>query len=310
MNFEITTYLPEFGTAIENLQKRYIAANPKGTKFVPQSLYYQLPASEGGKNVFCIFENNELVGYGALFPQPAAPGSAPEISSMIWIHIRVEPGRGDSEDIQDALYECIYEKSRIYARAWEARSTKLAISYPESRGEEIAFFAGRGLQRFDALLQMCRDLSLPTRAIILPVGITIQRWGMKNNEAKLRYIAASVSAFPQALQTTEDIDFYMRSWQGGTPIIAFDPEGEIVGGLMAFWYDKKNGVTEDIFVLPPWRRQGIASCLVVEGIKFLAEQQVELARLEVKESNTAAVRLYRSLGYQVINREEQWAMTI
>ncbi|HSF80611.1 MAG TPA: GNAT family N-acetyltransferase [Anaerolineales bacterium] len=125
---------------------------------------------------------------------------------------------------------------------------------------------------------MCRDLSLPTRAVILPEGITIRRWGIKNNEAKLRYLAASESAFPQALQTIEDIDFYMRSWQGGTLIIAFNFEGEIVGGLMAFWYDKRNGVTEDIFVLPPWRRQGIASCLVVEGIKFLAQQQVEQAR--------------------------------
>jgi ribosomal protein S18 acetylase RimI-like enzyme len=197
-----------------------------------------------------------------------------------------------------------------YVQTWEGRDTQLAISYPETREAEIAFFAGKNFQCYDALLQMRRDLSISAPDLLLPEGISIQRWSMETGLEKQQYIAAAARAFPQAPQTIADIEFYMQSWKGGIPLIAFDSKGEIAGGLMAFWYGIRNGVTEDIFVLPPWRRKGIARCLIAEGIGFLKEHEIEIAWLEVKESNIPAVQLYLSMGYEIANREEQWAKTI
>jgi ribosomal protein S18 acetylase RimI-like enzyme len=311
MDIEIGTYTPALGRAIEDLQRKYIAANPRGTKLVSKELYHQHPALEQGRNVFCALEQGEvLVGYGALIPTPAEPSSSSETPNTIWVHIRVDPEREDFREIRQAIYERLLDKSLTYSRAWKDRRTRIAISYPESLGEEIGFFREKGFRRFDALLQMIRDLSVPSPDLELPEGVIVRRWGMETEQDRMQYIAAEAAVFPHSPRTVEELAFYMGSWKGGTPITAFDEQGNIVGSLMAYWYGKRNGVTEDIFVTPEWRRMGIASHLITEGIRYLIENGVEVARLEVKETNTPAVRLYESLGYGVVNREEQLGMDI
>lgn len=309
-NIEITTFKPTFGDAIEKLQQRYIAANPQGTKFVPKDLYQYMPALDGGRNVICAFEQEELVGYGVLHPAPADPTSSKDIPNMIWIYIRFEPDRFDLLNIQIAIYERILQKSREYASTWEGRKTRIGISYPETRTDEIAFFAEMGFQHFDTLLQLRRDLSTRIPDVVIPAGITIQRWPLTTDQEKLKYISAATLAFPQAPQSLADLDFYIDSWKGGLPIIAFDGMGEIAGGLMAFWYREDIGITEDIFVLSQWRRKGIARCLIGEGIRYLRENDIHTAWLEVKESNLPAVKLYETMGYIIANREEQWEKTV
>jgi ribosomal protein S18 acetylase RimI-like enzyme len=93
-------------------------------------------------------------------------------------------------------------------------------------------------------------------------------------------------------------------------IIDFDSQDKIAGGLMAVWYGQRRGVTEDIFVLPPWRRKGIARSRIAEGIQYLAEHEIAIASLEVRESNTPAALLYQSMGYGINNQEEQWTRMI
>jgi ribosomal protein S18 acetylase RimI-like enzyme len=311
MQVKIETYKPEFGAALEALQRRYIAAAPKGTKFVPKELYQHHPALEEGRNVFCAFgPDGALLGYGALIPTPAEPASPPEVPNTIWIHIRVDPELSEFGEVQDAVYQHILDKSLAYGQQWRGRGTRVAISYPDAAQDEIAFFAAHGLERFDALLQMARDLAAPAPSFTMPAGITTQRWGMESREEKEQYLAAEAAIFPGSPRTLEELEFYVRSWQGGTPVTAFDAGGNIVGSVMAYWYGQWHGVTEDIFVIPQWRRCGIARGLIAEGINYLVENGIRMARLEVKESNAPAANLYRSLGYQAASREEQLGMYI
>lgn len=311
MDIEITTYTPALERAIEDLQRKYIAIYPKGTKLVSPQLYYQHPALDQGKNVYCALERGEaLVGYGALFPTPADSESSSETPNTIWIHIRVDPKSGIFSEIREVIYERILDKSLTYSKAWRTRRTRIAISYPESLEEEIEFFVEKGFQKFDALLQMDRDLSVPSSSFTLPEGIVVRRWHMESEQDKIQYVTAEAAIFPHSPRTVEELEFYMRSWEEGTPITAFDEKGNIVGSVMAYWYGERHGATEDIFVAPAWRRKGIASHLVAAAVKYLVEQGIEVARLEVRESNFPAVRLYASIGYQVVNREEQLELYI
>jgi ribosomal protein S18 acetylase RimI-like enzyme len=307
MQVKIETYKPAFGAALEALQRRYIAAALKGTKFVPKELYQHHPALEEGKNVFCAFgADGALLGYGALIPTPADPASSLEVPNTIW----VDPELSNFGEVQEAVYQRILDKSLAYGEQWQGRRTRVAISYPDGAQEEIAFFAAQGLERFDALLQMARDLGMPAPGLALPDGISVKRWGMETREEKEKYLAAEAAVFPGSPRTLEELEFYVRSWQGGTAVTAFDAGGDIVGSVMAYWYGEWNGVTEDIFVVPQWRRCGIARGLIAEGIDYLVENGIRMARLEVKESNAPAVSLYRSLGYEVASREEQLGMYV
>jgi ribosomal protein S18 acetylase RimI-like enzyme len=310
VTIRIETYTPELGEAIERLQRRYIAVQSQGSKFVPKEFYSQHPAMEGGKNIFCAFADDALVGYGALIPTPAEPDSAQDITNTIWIYIRVDPEASDWMATQEALYEAILEKSLKYGREWPGRETRVAISYPEGRQEEIAYFVSKGLERFDALLQMRRDLSEPMPELELPPGVTARRWRMEGKGEKERYLEVERSVWPQSPRTVAELTYFFGSWKEGTAITAFDEAGRIVGSVMAYWYGEWHGVTEDVFVVPDWRRKGIARHLIVEGMKVLWKNGIRTAGLEVRESNQPAVRLYQGLGYRVAHREVQLALSI
>jgi ribosomal protein S18 acetylase RimI-like enzyme len=301
MSIQIKSYRPELGKAIEELQGRYIAENPNGTKFVPRERYDRDPA-----NVCCAFTGDgDLVGYGALNAARAEPTSSPDIPDTIWIGIRVDPQVGRSREIQDALYKAILQRSLALRDDWAGRSTRIAISYPESRGEEIAYFAAKGFVEFEALLQMGRDLSRPLQEFTLPTGVTVRRWAVESEQDKLKYLKVENVMFPDAPRTLESLEYLFMSWEGGTPITAFDGEGNIAGSVMAYWYGGELGLTEDVFVVPQWRRMGIAKHLITEGMRFLRKNGLKWAGLEAKESNHPAVELYQSLGYQIGSREVQ-----
>ena len=306
MPIQIETYRPELGKVIEELQRRYIAANPKGTKFVSSEWYDHDPA-----NVCCAFsDDGDVIGYGALNTARAEPTSSPDIPNTIWIGIRVDPQVGRWREIQDALYKAILQRSLALRDEWAGRSTGIAISYPESRGEEIAYFAAKGFVEFEALLQMGRDLSRPMQEFALPTGVTARRWAMETEQDKLKYLKVENVMFPDAPRTLESLEFFIESWKGGTPMAAFDEGENLVGSVMAYWYGSEFGLTEDVFVVPQWRKRGIARYLITEGMKVLQENGLKWAGLEVKESNHPAVELYQSLGYQVGNREIQAGLTI
>jgi ribosomal protein S18 acetylase RimI-like enzyme len=304
MEIEIRSYQPAWGKELEALQQRYIAARPRGAKLVSKDFYHKHPAMDKGRNVFCAFDRGQgLVGYGALIPTPADPAAPPGIPNTIWIHIRVDPDAGSLEAIQDPIYGAILAKAEAYGRVWEDRPTRLAAACPEPRQDEIAYFQAQGLRSFDALLQMGRELSVPFPAVALPPGLTARRWRMETPQERAAYVEAEAQVFPHSPRTAEELTFYMETWQGGTPVAAFDEEGTLVGSVMAYWYNRHYGLTEDVFVMPGWRRRGIAAYLVTQGMIYLREHGIGRVGLEVRESNSPAVQLYQSLGYQIANRE-------
>jgi ribosomal protein S18 acetylase RimI-like enzyme len=97
----------------------------------------------------------------------------------------------------------------------------------------------------------------------------------------------------------------------GTAVAAFDPQGQLVGSVLAYPDEEKRwGVVDDVFVLPEWRRRGIARRLVGEGIRYLREQGMQEVRLDVVQTNGPAISLYRSMGYVTIDEEVMLGMYI
>jgi len=87
--------------------------------------------------------------------------------------------------------------------------------------------------------------------------------------------------------------------------IAWD--GERVAGMVLNYVDErrndwvgiKSGYTQDIFVLPPWRRRGLARKLLTESIRMFADMGMEETLLAVDSENPyRANDLYESLGYR------------
>ena len=58
------------------------------------------------------------------------------------------------------------------------------------------------------------------------------------------------------------------------------------------------GLINDVYVLPEFRGKGIGQKLVIECLKKLKKEGIDLVRLTVLKHNESAVRLYEKLGFE------------
>jgi ribosomal protein S18 acetylase RimI-like enzyme len=68
-------------------------------------------------------------------------------------------------------------------------------------------------------------------------------------------------------------------------------------------YNRKRGYTENICVLRPWRKQGLAKALIALSLKAIQERGMDHAALGVDAENTSgATHLYEKMGFRVVRR--------
>ncbi len=76
---------------------------------------------------------------------------------------------------------------------------------------------------------------------------------------------------------------------------------EFVGNTSTWTVAPEQGVTENVFVVPKWQKQGIARFLISEALQHLKRQGKTVATLGTQGDNRKAIRLYHELGYKVRN---------
>ncbi|MEV0896785.1 mycothiol synthase [Actinoplanes sp. NPDC049802] len=171
-----------------------------------------------------------------------------------------------------------------------------------------AFASRNGFERARVLWQMRRSLLEPLPDIPLPEGVTVRGFRPGSDEqAWLEVNAKAFAHHPEQgrwtlpdLLTRED-----EPW--------FDPAGfllavDITGTVLGFHWTKVHPASGDepavgeIYVLgvdPSGHRRGLGAALSVAGLRHLAGAGLTVSSLYVDESNTAAVKLYRRLGFEV-----------
>ena len=83
-------------------------------------------------------------------------------------------------------------------------------------------------------------------------------------------------------------------------LVALDA-GEVVGTTMA-GYDGHRGWLYTVAVRPSHRRAGIATMLVREAERRLAQLGCAKVNLQIRAENAAVAAFYRKLGYEVEDR--------
>ena len=70
------------------------------------------------------------------------------------------------------------------------------------------------------------------------------------------------------------------------------------------------GHIDSVAVMQHFREQGIGSELVLWALDRLSQQGVRAASLQVRASNTAALRIYRKIGFVPVARQAIWQMRL
>lgn len=86
------------------------------------------------------------------------------------------------------------------------------------------------------------------------------------------------------------------------------PDGptRTVAGYIVFWLVEDEMHILNLAVAPVFRRQGIARSLVLTALKRAFQKGAKRAFLEVRTSNTAAHKLYSSLGFNGLSMRRDY----
>lgn len=123
------------------------------------------------------------------------------------------------------------------------------------------------------------------------------------------YIPEPEESFQRMLN---DPNFDSSLWR-----VAWDGD-QIAGMVLSFInktenaeFNRKRGYTENICVLRPWRKQGLAKALIALSLKAVKERGMDHAALGVDSENiSGATHLYEKMGFRVVARNTIYRKTL
>jgi ribosomal protein S18 acetylase RimI-like enzyme len=298
----IQNSVPTHAPCMAEVQARCVAACPDTSQFPPG--FWHGPGFEDGRNIFCAVDGQgELLGYAAITPSYI---SRHLDARVLWIDLRADPARVDADAIKDILFGKAYGRAQEIARRQPDEKSALSATYFSEGQASIEYLSSKGFRPYQTCYAMRRDLSAPLPPLPVPSGVQVRPWRMGTEQEQQAYLNAYDAAFGDESKNLEELQHFMKSeyWSAGTTFTAF--AGDRVVGSVAVWHHPRSkgaGKTEAVFVIPGWRRQGLARYLLREGMRYLRERGLAYAELEMDSTNAPALALYESLGYRVFKEE-------
>jgi ribosomal protein S18 acetylase RimI-like enzyme len=306
-NFVIKNLETDDLPALMQVQQEYARQNP-GVQVLPAGFYLS-PAFHNGNDVFCVYHpNGQMLGFSVVYAQLAE--TIHKNNHTVWAEVKVLPAMNHIFNLRDLLLEQILKRTKELTSTLSQIPVKILFQYFPYEKESLAFIQDKGFTYLESVYLMQRDLNQVLPSILLPSGFKLEPWRLETQEEREQYVKARNECFPESPISLEEWIYFMSSptWTTGTNFAAFK-EGQLVGCLTAYWDEEQNkklaqkvGYTEYIFVCPPWRRKGIATAMIAEGLQYLKHNGIDFAELQVKTNNREALQLYEKLGF-AINQE-------
>lgn len=89
-------------------------------------------------------------------------------------------------------------------------------------------------------------------------------------------------------------------------LVAEEPETNRVLGYAGVLVMADEGYITNVAVFPEYRRQGIAAQIIKVFCDFATGNHLAFLTLEVRPTNTAAIELYRSFGFEEVGRRKNY----
>ncbi|GGA60531.1 GNAT family N-acetyltransferase [Ornithinibacillus halotolerans] len=274
-------------------------------------VFWWVGPEENWDNVFCAFENGKMVGKGQVEIINRLSDGQPESSShSIYLNLKTLPEREQDFELMDLLYE------KLHIRALELKNylssayqTNFCIGNFATEVDNNRFFVEKkGFKPLNTLYTMERDLHQPIDPIPFHhEELTWEFWKMESEEEEAAYLEVEGEIWPEDTLGLRRLREYKSNpnWTA----IPIRHDGQIIACAMA-WQEEDTGVIEDVFVRPEWRKNGLATFLLTTALTYLKDLGLPKAYLMVDTENEHALKLYQSVGFQVVEEERRFFVTL
>jgi ribosomal protein S18 acetylase RimI-like enzyme len=265
------------------------------------NLSYKYNADFKPENIFCAQIGDQVVASGHLEPTDSCEYLDNEGKDMNYLHrFLIDTDSNGYDHIELDIFNRLVNRAYQISRAYPNK--RIQISHACSHGDLklLDFLLSKGFYHSFNYLIMKRDLTLPLPEYKINDEIEINRWAMETVEERELYLQAEKDSSDGESWSIARLNWF-RSGPEWDTITAFYKDRPI-SSCMTWGISSERSATEQIFTHPDWRRQGIASGTIIETLRFLRDKkQKSEATLGVIGSNQAAINLYKSLGYELID---------
>lgn len=300
---EIKYYIHNQIDYLIELQQKYIIDHPeyeiRGAK-----VYNEHPIFDGGKNILCAFDAcGNMIAYLPMAPVPVEDSAPSHDIHRIWADLIYDSSVKDIDLAKKMLVESAIRRVKEISSIWPKRDVRLIFQKFSNDMENIEFFKREGFNHYESTYLMVKDLE-KIDEIKIDERIEIMAWDIDSADKKANYLKLDNEIFTNSPMSSEDFDWNLKNqWSKGSPIGAFDMDGNLIGNVMAFKLKEDKGITEEVFVCEDWRKKGVAKAMLTEAFKYLKNSGMMTAELHVTTSNSGALKVYKDLGY-VVKTEE------
>ncbi|TCL59846.1 acetyltransferase (GNAT) family protein [Kineothrix alysoides] len=163
--------------------------------------------------------------------------------------------------------------------------------------DDMQFFIHKGFSIHSAIPVLKYDLTKEIAHYKIPEAITIQKLTFDETNMKAYLDADSLSSREWEYECEADIWF--NTGDPSFSCYAAICDGKIIGAISIWNISEERAATENIFVIPEFRRKNIARELISTALEELKNSNLKIATLSVNGANLPAMKLYLSSGYSL-----------
>ncbi len=245
-------------------------------------------------NAYCALEGDTLLGIG-FFILPTLDDPKGLRKAELSLSIKPDASPETFAEARSRLLDAILARYRIVRAAHPETNMILRICTESGDLAGMAFHLSKGASLEHLIPVLAYDLNQPANRHALPAGVRIEP--LTTDDAGIAdYIRADLAA-----SDVPDSEAEMR-FRSGNPafrcLVARSGD-EIVGSVSIWDMGEERGATENIFVVPAFRRKNVARALIETAFDALRERGRSIATLSVMGTNLPALKLYLDMGYRL-----------
>lgn len=241
------------------------------------------------ENIVCVEKDNQIIGVGFLTLHQTLNIHSLKVTFSTYITDKYKDNFEVESRLMDGLQKCFYELKE------QKSGAKLYLKeYCET--DEIRymqFLLDKGFSINIAIPILKYDLSHNIIHYEIPTDITIQKLEFNESNMKDYLYANSLATIDMDAET----DMWFNTGNPSFTCYVAKCDNKIVGAISVWNISDERGATENIFVIPEYRRKNIARELIATAFEDLKKRDLKIATLSLGGTNLRAMKLYLSLGY-------------